>query len=75
VSACAALTGIPKAECERRDSPDANQNLPAGRTQGQMERQAQREAAAAAADRNTRPTDANRPQPQNSSQPASPPRE
>ena len=47
MSQCAALTGIPKAECERRDAPAATDNLPAGMTQGQMERRMQREAAAA----------------------------
>jgi hypothetical protein len=47
MSQCAALTGIPKAECERRDAPAATDTLPAGMTQGQMERRAQREAAAA----------------------------
>jgi hypothetical protein len=46
LSQCAALTGIPKAECERRDAPAANENLPAGTTPGQMQRQAQREAEA-----------------------------
>jgi len=46
LSRCAALTGIPRAECERRDAPDTH-DLPAGVTQAQMERQAQREAEAA----------------------------
>ena len=41
---CATLTGIPKAECERRDS--TNTELPAGRTQSQAQKQAQREAEA-----------------------------
>ena len=54
VSRCAALTGIPKAECERRDAP-TDQDLPAGVTQAQAERQAQREAAAA---RDTAPRNA-----------------
>jgi hypothetical protein len=55
---CAALTGIPKAECERRDAPDAS--LPAGKTQAQAEREAKRAAEAAAANRNPRPRDTNR---------------
>jgi hypothetical protein len=41
---CASLTGIPKAECERRDSPDTD--LPAGRTKGQVQRELQRQAEA-----------------------------
>ncbi|HVF17541.1 MAG TPA: hypothetical protein VNA21_11540, partial [Steroidobacteraceae bacterium] len=58
LSGCAALTGIPKAECERRDAPAANENLPAGRTPGQMQRQAQREAEALNRERDqkTQPT-------------------
>jgi hypothetical protein len=40
---CAALTGVPRAECERRDSPASTDDLPAGVTTGDRIRQAERE--------------------------------
>jgi len=61
LSRCAALTGIPKAECERRDAP--SRDLPAGVTPSQMERQAQREAEAASNEARERAQDSMRPAP------------
>lgn len=55
-SRCAALTGVSRSECERRDTTNT-ENLPAGVTQGQMDRQAQR-AAEAARDTQTRSSSA-----------------